>query len=79
MNYGQDGQFILNVKVAIEPRWIVPADSAADRMGREQTEIRMAALGNQLATFIRDALANQRTPEAWAETKHRLQLALLER
>ena len=64
--------FALQVRVTIEPLWITPATSDAERMGRDQAEQRMAHLGDQLAKFIQVALEEKRTPAEWAEVSHRL-------
>ena len=72
MNYGEEGQFALQVRVTIEPLWYTPTQSVVEQMGRSQTETRMMALGDQLATFIRQALESKQTPEEWATVSQRL-------
>jgi hypothetical protein len=72
MNYGEENTFSLQVRVTIEPLWFQPVTSTAQAMGREQSEHRMVALGNELAMFIREALESKRTPDEWAEVSYKL-------
>jgi hypothetical protein len=48
--------FTFSVQVDIKPLWMKPAESAAQEMGRAQTETRLMALSYDLSRWLREAL-----------------------